>query len=99
MVNSKAKSKTTMDIIHNFKKVVNHQVAQLAKEMSKTAVVDDEMADSTHSVALQENCNGKCGGGGNRSNPSLTRQKQVMASDARNDTRQLLLLHFVHSIS
>jgi hypothetical protein len=79
----KAKTKTTTkDVIHNIKKVVNRQVAQLAKQMSKAAV-DDETADSTNSIASQENCDGKCGSGGNRSNPSLTRQKKSQASDSK----------------
>ncbi|KAI2505610.1 hypothetical protein MHU86_8852 [Fragilaria crotonensis] len=79
---NKAKTKMTKDVIHNIKKVVNRQVAQLAKQMSKTAV-DDETADSTNSIASQENCNGKCANGGNRSNPSLTRQKKSQTSDTK----------------
>ena len=59
----KTKSKTTKDVIHKIKKVVNRQVAQLAKQMSKTSV-NDETADSTNSIASQENCNSKCGSGG-----------------------------------
>ena len=77
----KTKSKTTKDVINNIKKVVNRQVAQLAKQVSKSAV-DDEMADSTNSIASQENCNGKCGSGGNCSNPLLTRQRKSQASDS-----------------
>jgi hypothetical protein len=79
---SKAKTKTTAkDVIHNIKKVVNRQVAQLAKQMSKTAE-DDDTAGSTNSIASQE-CNGKCANGGNRSNPSLTRQKKSQTSDTK----------------
>jgi hypothetical protein len=79
---SKAKTKTTAkDVIHNIKKVVNRQVAQLAKQMSKTAV-DDDTAGSTNSIASQE-CSGKCANGGNRSNPSLTRQKKSQTSDTK----------------
>jgi hypothetical protein len=49
--------------------------------MSKTAV-DDDTAGSTNSIASQE-CNGKCANGGNRSNPSLTRQKKSQTSDTK----------------
>ncbi len=69
---------TTKDAIHNIRKVVNRQVAKLAKQKSQTAV-DNGMADSMNtSVASADNCNGKC------SNPSLTRQqKKVQISNSK----------------
>jgi hypothetical protein len=76
---SKAKVKTkNKDVISNLKKV-NRQVAQLAKQMSKTGV-DDETADSTSAASVDES-NGK--GGTNRTHPSLTRQKKVQISEPR----------------
>ena len=79
---NKTKAKVNnKDVIHNLKKVVSHRVAQLAKQMSKTGA-DDKTADST-SVASTTKCNGKCGGGANRTNPSLTRQEKTQSSDPK----------------
>ena len=63
-------------------KAVNRQVAQLAKQMSKTGMAgDDDTADSTAS-AESSDCDGKCSGG-NRNNRSLTRQKKVSINDPK----------------
>ncbi|KAI2509583.1 hypothetical protein MHU86_4844 [Fragilaria crotonensis] len=79
---NKSKGGSKKDVINNIRKVVNRQVAQLAKQMSK-AGVDDETADSTNSVASTDECDGKCGSGGNRNNPSLTRQKRAKIADPK----------------
>jgi hypothetical protein len=50
-------------------KAVNRQVSQLAKQMGKAAVADDDTAHSTHSDLSTEK-KGKAGS--NRMNPSLT---------------------------
>jgi hypothetical protein len=76
---TKAKAKNK-DVIQNLKKV-NRQVAQLARQIGNKAG-DDETADST-SAASAEDCNGKCGSGANRTNPSLTRQKKVQISESK----------------
>ena len=75
------KGKGDKSVIRNLK-AVNRQVAQLAKPMSKTGVAgDDDTADSTAS-AESTDCDGKCSGG-NRNNPSLTRQKKVSINDPK----------------
>ncbi len=72
------------DVIRNLK-AVNRQVAQLAKQMSKAGVTgDDKTADSTNLVASTDKYNnGKGGGGSNRNNPALTRQKKVQINDPK----------------
>ncbi len=59
---------TGKEVIKNLK-VVNRQVSQLAKQMGKAAVADDDTAHSTHSYSSTEE-KGKAGS--NCMNPSLT---------------------------
>jgi hypothetical protein len=83
---SKVKSKgkgDKKDVIRNLK-AVNRQVAQLAKQMSKAGVTgDDDTADSTNSATSNDEPDGKGGGGSNRSNPALTRQKKVQFNEQK----------------
>jgi hypothetical protein len=59
-------------------KAVERQVSQLAKQMGKTAVADDDdTAHSTHSDSSE----GGPKTGSNRINPALSRKKEVTISD------------------
>ncbi|KAI2496193.1 hypothetical protein MHU86_18332 [Fragilaria crotonensis] len=69
---------TGKEVIKNLK-AVNRQVSQLAKQMGKAAVADDDTAHSTHSDSSVEEK--KRPTGSNRTNPSLTRQKKATATD------------------
>ena len=69
------------DVIRNLK-AVNRQVAHLTKQIGKTGVSDNAIAESTHSAASTDVDDGKTGR--NRNNPSLTRQqKEVQISETK----------------
>ena len=77
----KAKGKAP-EVIRNLK-AVNRQVSQLAKQMSKAVVDDDEStASSTHSGSSVEETK-KAKSGSNRTNASLTRQKKVTINEKK----------------
>jgi hypothetical protein len=66
-------------VIKNLK-AVNRQVSQLAKQMGKAAVDDDETAHSVHSDSSAEDTSKA---GSNRMNSALTRQKKVTISEKK----------------
>ncbi|KAI2494465.1 hypothetical protein MHU86_20074 [Fragilaria crotonensis] len=68
------------DVIKNLK-AVNRQVSQLAKQMGKTGVNDDDTDSSTNSGSASNNEKEK--GTSNRKNPSLTRQKRISTQESK----------------
>lgn len=69
------------DVIKNLK-AMNRQVSQLAKQMGKAGVNDDDTDSSTHSGSAS-NEKEKEKGTSNRKNPSLTRQKRVSIQESK----------------
>ena len=61
-------------------KAVNRQVSQLAKQMGRAAVGDDETAHSTNSDSSAEECSKA---GSNCMKPALTRQKKATISEKK----------------
>jgi hypothetical protein len=70
---SKNSAKSGKEVIRNLR-AVNCQDSQLAKQMGKTNVNDDETEGSTHSGSTADDKNKA---GANRANPALSRQKKV----------------------
>lgn len=74
-------AKGNKDVIKNLR-AVNRQVAQLAKQMGKAGVNDDDTDSSTHSGSVEQDKDKDKKKGSNRNNPSLTRQKGTPAKDS-----------------
>ena len=76
---SKGKPADGKAVIKNLK-AVNRKVFQLAKQMGKAAVGDDETSHSTNSDSSAEV---KSKSGSNRMNPAFTRQKKATISEKK----------------
>ena len=69
-------AKGNKDVIKNLR-AMHRQVSQLAKQMGKAGVNDDDTDSSTHSGSLKDGKEGKDTTTKNRTNSALTRQKRV----------------------
>lgn len=77
-------NKAKPEVIKNLRKVMNRQVSQLAKQMSKTGVDDNQTAGSSNSVSsVDETPTKKAKVGANRTNSALTRQKKSDTNDSK----------------
>lgn len=74
-------AKGNKDVIKNLK-AMNRQVSQLAKQMGKAGVNEDDTDSSTHSGSTSHADKEK-GTVTNRKNPSLTRQKRVSIQESK----------------